>query len=111
LFNPVRTVGELKFHFFLLNFIQDKTLKSKTEENRKKGGCDPEENKTVIFPVLFYKKSIGFSRSAMTVPRGTLQDYIKKVEKLNILLEVWTYVSFQPVTTHDKYLQRNKKKD
>jgi hypothetical protein len=62
LFNPVRTVGELKFHFFLLNFIQDKMVKSKTEEKRKKGGCDPEENETATFSVLFYKKSVGFSR-------------------------------------------------
>ena len=78
LFNPVRTVGELKFYFFLLNFIQDKMIKSKTEEKRKKGGCDPEENKTVIFSVLFYKKSVGFYKSARAVPRGPLQDNIKK---------------------------------
>ena len=53
-------------------------LKSKTEEKRKKGGCDPEENKIAVFSVLFYKKSVGFSGSTMGVPRGTLQDYIKK---------------------------------
>ena len=34
--NPVRPVGELKFNFFLLNFIQDKMLKCKTEERKKK---------------------------------------------------------------------------
>ena len=78
LFNPVRTVGELKFHFFLLNFIQDKMIKSKTEEKRKKGGCDPEENKIAVFSVLCYKNSVGFPGSTMGVPRGTLQDYIKK---------------------------------
>jgi hypothetical protein len=54
-------------------------LKSKTEEKRKGGDCDPEENETVVFSVLFYKKSVGFSGSAMGVPRGTLQDYIKKL--------------------------------
>jgi hypothetical protein len=51
-FNPVRPEGELKFHFFLLNFIQDKVLQSKKEEKRTKSGWGPEEKKTKVFSVL-----------------------------------------------------------
>ena len=49
LFNPVRPVGELKFYCFLLNFIQDKMLKNKTEEKRKIRDWGPQGKKAVFF--------------------------------------------------------------
>jgi hypothetical protein len=51
-FNPVRPVGELKLHFFLLNFIQDKMLQSTKQEKRKKSGWGPDEKKTKVCSVL-----------------------------------------------------------
>ena len=66
--------------------IQDKMVQSKTQEKIKKGGWNPEEKKIIVFSVLVDKKSIEFSASATGVPRGMLQDYMKKVVKLNLPL-------------------------
>ena len=78
-------------------------LKSTAEE--KKGGGGPKEGKTAVFSILVDKKSVGFSGSTMSVLRGTLQDYMKKIEKLNILVKSLDLSFFTPCV----YLRKRKR--
>ena len=48
-FNLVRPVGELKFCFFPVNYIQDEKIKVKRRRKKKNVRWDPEERKYQFF--------------------------------------------------------------